>query len=119
MILTGANQRTQRNPCSSLTLFTNPTWTALEANPDLCGEKPSTNRLYRWYGILRTSVTSTDPVPFAQSAVRHWRIHRFCSLLCPHFTGFCSLNPEPMTDTKHRDFGVGSESRSVPCIKKT
>jgi hypothetical protein len=45
MILTGENWRTRRGTCPSATFPTNPTWTALGANPGLCGENPATNRV--------------------------------------------------------------------------
>jgi hypothetical protein len=46
MIFIGENWRTRRKIHPSATLSTtNPTWTALGANPGLCGEKPATNRL--------------------------------------------------------------------------
>jgi hypothetical protein len=46
MILTGKHRSTRRKPCLSATLSnTNLTWTDLESNPGLRGEKPATNRL--------------------------------------------------------------------------
>jgi hypothetical protein len=46
MILTGENRRTWRKFCPGVTLSTiNPTWTYMDANPGLHGEKPETNRL--------------------------------------------------------------------------
>jgi hypothetical protein len=43
MILTGENRRTWRETYPSATLSTtNPTWTALGANPGFCGENPAT-----------------------------------------------------------------------------
>jgi hypothetical protein len=46
MILTGEQRRTWRKICPCVTLSTtNPTWTGLGANQDLCSEKVATNRL--------------------------------------------------------------------------
>jgi hypothetical protein len=54
IILTGENRRTPKETCPSDTLpTTNPTWTALGANPGLRGEKPAANRLS--YGTAETS----------------------------------------------------------------
>jgi hypothetical protein len=58
MLLTGENRRTPGKACPSATLFTtNPTWTALGANPGLRGEKPSTNRLN--YGTTLVMIRQT------------------------------------------------------------
>jgi len=46
MTLTGENQSTQRDTCSSITLSTtNPTWAGLGLILDLCGEKLGTSHL--------------------------------------------------------------------------
>jgi hypothetical protein len=46
IILTGENRRTWTESCPSVTLsITNPTWTNMDANPGLRGEKPAINRL--------------------------------------------------------------------------
>jgi hypothetical protein len=46
MIWTGENRRTRRKTglCTTLST-TNPIWTDQDAKPDLCGERPATNRL--------------------------------------------------------------------------
>jgi len=44
MILTLRKSRTRRNPClSAVSSTTKPTYTGLELNPDLFGEKPAVN----------------------------------------------------------------------------
>jgi hypothetical protein len=46
MILTGENRVTERETCHSDNLSTtNRTWTDLELNPGLRGERPATDRL--------------------------------------------------------------------------
>jgi hypothetical protein len=46
IVLTGKGQSTRRKPYPTASFFTtNPTWTGLEKNPGLRGERPATNRL--------------------------------------------------------------------------
>ena len=51
MILTGETRNNRITITPSLTLTTkNPTWTNLRSNPDLHGDRPTTNRLKLWHG---------------------------------------------------------------------
>jgi hypothetical protein len=51
-MMTRENRRTRGKTCPNATLsITNPTWTDLDMNPSLRGEKPATNHLS--YGIAK------------------------------------------------------------------